>query len=173
MKIVVDLDGVIISLPPSYKDKDKVIFDYNMVEFLKHRKRLGDYIIIFSSNGMNSNNNDIGKVYTKNYVRIFNLLKDNDVPFDELILGKPNADIYIDDKAIRYTKYYNLNLPYFIITAAGAGNRTKDISNLPKPVIPILGKPMLYWAMKSLPLDIAQKIILIYRDDIVLETFKT
>lgn len=164
MKLVIDLDGVIRKLPNS-KDDKSYILDQKMIEFLRYRKKLGDYIVIFTASGMSSNNNDIGKVYTKNYVAIYNMLKEHEVPFDELILGKPNADIYIDDKAVRYNSNLDLKLPTFIITAAGRGRRTREISNLPKPIIPVANKPMMYWALKSLPLDIANRIILLYRDE--------
>lgn len=170
MRIVVDLDGVVLSLPD--ESKGEGILNQKMKEFLIERKRLGDYIVIFSSNGMNTYKNDLGKVYTNRYVKIYNLLVQNGIPFDELILGKPNADIYIDDKAIRYSSIMDLKLPTFIITAAGQGKRTKSISDLPKPIIPVLGKPLIYWAFKSLPLDIANKIVFLYRDDRVQDIAK-
>lgn len=172
MKIVVDLDGVIIELPPSRQEKDNVKVNWEMVNFLKYRKKLGDYIIILSATGMRSNNNDLGKVYTNNYVKVYNLLKSLDIPFDELILGKPDADLYIDDKAIRYGKKFQTDQPNFIITAAGLGKRIKELSDLPKAIVPVLNKPMMYYALKSLPLDIADKIVLIYRDERVFSTAK-
>jgi capsule biosynthesis phosphatase len=170
MKIVVDLDGVIIGFPSSKKDKE-VRVNEEMVKWLRKRKSYGDYIVIHTARGMRSNNNDLGKVYTKHYVEIYEMLKSKNIPFDELILGKPNADIYIDDKAVRfdYSIYKEKFLPNFIITAAGEGKRLSHIGK--KPLINLKGKTIMEWAISSLPLDISNKIYFLYKDDEIEKKF--
>jgi len=53
-----------------------------------------------------------------------------------------------------------------VIPMAGRGRRFVDAGYLvPKPLIPVLGSPMFAWALKSLPLDLAKRVIFICLED--------
>ena len=53
-----------------------------------------------------------------------------------------------------------------VIPMAGRGLRFVDAGYLvPKPLIPVFGSPMFTWALKSLPLDLAQRVIFICLED--------
>lgn len=53
-----------------------------------------------------------------------------------------------------------------VIPAAGRGTRFATAGmNIPKPIIPVLGIPMLYWAIASFNLDLVSKLVIITRDD--------
>ncbi len=41
------------------------------------------------------------------------LLNKNDIPFDQLIMGKPIGDYWIDDRAIKFESWENLIKKYF------------------------------------------------------------
>ena len=53
-----------------------------------------------------------------------------------------------------------------VIPMAGAGSRfVKAGFNVPKPLIHVYDKPMYYWAVHSLPLQLASRLIFIIRQD--------
>ena len=55
---------------------------------------------------MTTHNNNIGKVMKDIGVITFKTLDDFNIPYDEIIFGKPIADVYIDDKSINpYTRH--------------------------------------------------------------------
>lgn len=72
----------------------------NKIILLKSR---GAYIIIHTARRMRTHKGnvqnvilDVGKI-TQGWLESYN------VPYDELVFGKPDADLYIDDKAINVT----------------------------------------------------------------------
>lgn len=49
-----------------------------------------------------------------------------------------------------------------VMPMAGRGARFKEIGiDIPKPLIPVMGKPMYSWAMESLPLKLAKRVIFV------------
>jgi dTDP-glucose pyrophosphorylase len=53
-----------------------------------------------------------------------------------------------------------------VMPMAGRGSRFADVGHtLPKPLIPVRGRPMYAWAMDSLPLALAKKVIFICLDE--------
>jgi len=53
-----------------------------------------------------------------------------------------------------------------VIPMAGRGTRFRQADyKIPKPLIPILGQPMYAWAMKSLPLGLADQLIFLCLDE--------
>ena len=61
---------------------------------------MGNYIIYFTARGMGSCKGDPRLAYEKYYEYTINQLNIWGCKYHELYLGKPNADIYIDDHAI-------------------------------------------------------------------------
>ena len=57
-------------------------------------------IILHTSRGMNSCKGDVQLAEQKNRPTLEKWLKEHDVPYDQIIFGKPLADAYIDDKAV-------------------------------------------------------------------------
>ena len=70
-----------------------------MINLAKKLKNDGHTIIIYTARRMATHQNNIGAVI-KDIGRItFDTLEKFDIPYDELIFGKPIGDIYIDDRA--------------------------------------------------------------------------
>lgn len=67
----------------------------------------GAKIIIYTSRGMNSCNGDAALAERKNRDTIEKWLSKNRVPYDEIIFGKPLADVYIDDKGMSAESFKN------------------------------------------------------------------
>jgi NDP-sugar pyrophosphorylase family protein len=90
------------------------------------------------------------------------------VPYDELIFGKPHADIYIDDLGIEFSTKDKLDKkieslqPYIVIPMAGYGKRFKAAGvSKPKFMIEVKNKTLFEWSLDSLPVEISKKIIFV------------
>lgn len=84
----------------------------DMIELLKKYKNDGFEIIISTSRNMRTYNCSVGKITANTLPIIFEWLKKNEVPFDEIQVGKPwcgNDGFYIDDKAIRPSEFLSLS----------------------------------------------------------------
>jgi len=110
-KIIIDLDKTLTkddSLS-SYKDKKPKI---EVVNKLKSYKSLGFTITIFSARNMKTFEGNIGIINVKTLPEIIEWLEKNDIPFDEVLVGKPwcgEGGFYVDDKAIRPQEFIDLN----------------------------------------------------------------
>jgi len=54
---------------------------------------------------MKTENGNIDAIYKHHYISTYNWLTKWNIPFDKLVLGKPYADMYIDDKAIFHKEW--------------------------------------------------------------------
>lgn len=99
LRIVFDLDNTIVTYPRKYKDYSTVGLYKNIVDFIRELKKQDHYIIIHTARKMVSANHSIEIAKTMIGDSIESFLNEHNIPFDEIILGKPFGDIYIDDKA--------------------------------------------------------------------------
>ena len=76
--------------------------DLNVVTLIQQLKSLGAEIIIYTARGSKTGIDFRGLTTVQLHVW--------GVPFDELHLGKPYADVYIDDKAINAISWKNRQL---------------------------------------------------------------
>ena len=67
------------------------------------------YIIIICKHISSSHNNNVGKIIANQSPIVLEWLNKHQIPYDEIHFGKPLADFYIDDKAIRLTNWENFN----------------------------------------------------------------
>ena len=96
----IDIDGVLCATEKSNYNKSKPnILAINKVNQLYNK---GNKIIVFTARYMGRNNNDIAKAKAEGYELTVKQLKDWNVKYHELIMGKPSYDIIIDDKAYNY-----------------------------------------------------------------------
>jgi len=96
MKIVFDLDGTLCtSTDGNYSDAKPLGARISRVNQLYDD---GNHITIFTARGMGRTGGDVSKakIMFENLTR--EQLNNWGVRFHDLILGKPSADIYIDDK---------------------------------------------------------------------------
>jgi capsule biosynthesis phosphatase len=109
MRISVDLDGVIAQLKApdqTYADVEPVA---GAVERLRELRAAGHYIIINSARNMATCEANLGRVI-KNVGKVtLDWLDRHDVEYDEIFFGKPNADVYIDDRAVRFIEWSQLS----------------------------------------------------------------
>lgn len=77
------------------------------IERLREAHRKGWYITIFTARHMRSCNNDTEFAFNKLGQVTADWLDLNEVPFDQLVFGKPYGMWYIDDKAMTIETFLN------------------------------------------------------------------
>ena len=82
----VDLDGVLCKETKPYSKAEPLTENIELLKNLKNSKNVK--IIIHTARRERDRNITL------------KWLKNNGVPFDKLVMGKPRADFYIDDRAI-------------------------------------------------------------------------
>ena len=92
MKLVIDLDGTICSEEKQFS-RSLAIPIKGAAESLRLLKADGHIIIIYSARAW------------AEYEMTVEWLKLNDIPYDQLILGKPQGDYWIDDRAIEFNSW--------------------------------------------------------------------
>lgn len=111
-KLIIDLDNTITIHDDSpYENKPVNI---SIVEKMKEYKNKGYTIVIFTARNMKTFDGNIGKINIHTLPKIIDWLKRNDIPFDEIIVGKPwcgHDGFYIDDRAIRPSEFAKLTPP--------------------------------------------------------------
>lgn len=105
MRIVVDLDGTLcpIKAPEqSYADLTPLP---GAVERLRELRARHHYVIIVTARNMATCESNLGRVL-KNVGRLtLEWLDRYGIEYDEIHFGKPNADVYIDDRAVRFADW--------------------------------------------------------------------
>jgi capsule biosynthesis phosphatase len=110
LRICFDLDNTLVTYPTIPNDYSSVKPIVKNIQLLHNLKNNGHEIIIYTARRMVTHKNNIGKVIKDIALVTINSLEKYGIPYDELIFGKPIADIYIDDRAIN--PYIN-NISYF------------------------------------------------------------
>jgi len=125
---------------------------------------------------MRTCNGDVSKVIEKIGKITEDWLEKWKVPYDELIFGKPHADIYIDDLGIEFSTKDKLDKkieslqPYIVIPMAGHGKSFKDAGiSQPKFMIEVQNKTLFEWSLDSLQVEISRYIFFICLEEHVKE----
>jgi len=110
LRICFDLDNTLVTYPTIVGDYSTVKPINNNITLLKNLKNDGHEIIIYTARRMKTHNGNVGKVIKDIAAVTIDTLEKFNIDYDELIFGKPIADIYIDDRAIN--PYIN-DISYF------------------------------------------------------------
>jgi capsule biosynthesis phosphatase len=105
MRIVIDLDGTICPIKESGESYAKLKPIPGAVEKLNELREAGHYIIIQTARNMATQQGNLGKVMQNIGKITLDWLVQHSVPYDEIYFGKPNAHIYIDDRAFRFQSW--------------------------------------------------------------------
>lgn len=112
MRLCIDIDGTICHTNgTSYEDATP---NELAIEAIRKLKQKGHYIILHTARGSKTGI-DFGEL-TQKQMELWN------VPFDELKLGKPYADLYIDDKA------FDANMWHEFLNAPNLSRKTSNSS---------------------------------------------
>lgn len=124
--IVIDLDDTLTVAGVS--DYPDAPVRQDVVAQLRHYRAQGFKITILTARNMRTYAGDIAKIKEFTLPVIIDWLARNDVPYDDVVVGKPwcgNEGFYIDDKAIRPDEFTRLS--YDEICALVNINTKRDI----------------------------------------------
>ena len=107
MRICIDIDGTICETRAPNQTYSSVAPLKDAIRIIKELKNNGHYIILYTARHMKTCNHNVGLVIARQGKTLLSWLDDNKIPYDEIIFGKPLADIYIDDKACKFTNNWN------------------------------------------------------------------
>lgn len=101
---VFDIDGTLCPIKRKDEKYEDLVPYSDMLDKLRYYKNNGAKIILFTSRNMNSYNGNIGLINKNTAVTLTKWLEKWDIPFDEIIYGKPwpgHKGFYVDDRTVR------------------------------------------------------------------------
>ncbi|WP_028869041.1 capsular biosynthesis protein [Psychromonas arctica] len=110
-KLIVDLDGTITKADTN--DYINVSPNLEVIKQLRYYKELGYSITIHTARNMRTYEGNVGKINIFTLPIITAWLEKHQVPFDEILVGKPwcgHDGFYIDDRAIRPSEFSALSI---------------------------------------------------------------
>ena len=101
IRICFDLDNTLVTYPRIKDDYTSVEPIQKNIEYLKFLKQQGNTIIIYTARRMRTHNGNVGSIVADVGSITLDTLNKFDIPYDELYFGKPYANFYIDDLAVK------------------------------------------------------------------------
>lgn len=133
VKIVFDVDDTICSNVRRL-GYENCVPDYEVIRKINFlHDELGFIISFHTARGMVSCNGDIDKIIKKNKKVLEDWLAKHDVHYDELIFGKPIADLYVDDKALDVVDFKKEE--FGVLHGGGSGQSIYRIGKMVKKFI--------------------------------------
>ena len=108
--IVMDLDNTISFTKNGDYSAAKV--DIEVVAKMREYKEMGFKIIIHSARNMRTYDGNLGLINANTLPVVMRWLDDNDIPYDEILMGKPWCGFdgfYVDDKSVRPNEFKELS----------------------------------------------------------------
>jgi len=109
-RLIVDLDGTLTQANTS--DYANVLPRLDVIEQLRSYHSQGFEIVISTARNMRTHKGNVGKINIHTLPTIIAWLDQHQVPYDEIIVGKPwcgHEGFYIDDRAIRPSEFARLS----------------------------------------------------------------
>lgn len=172
---IFDIDGTICPIKTKDMKYEDIVPNFEMIKKIKDYKKYGAKIVLFTSRNMNSYNGNLGLINKNTAKILLNWLEKWQIPFDELIYGKPwpgFKGFYIDDRAVRPNEFLDKPLDELeiicknsqvknkdenqknldiVITMAGSGSRFSEAGySIPKFMIEAKGRTLFEWSLTSL-----------------------
>ena len=108
-----DLDNTLVTYPKVKDDYKTIKPIIKNIKFLNFLHSQGHHIIIYTARRMRTHNGNIKKVKKEIEKLTLDQLKLFKIRYDELVLGKPYANFYIDDLSINPIENLNTKLGYY------------------------------------------------------------
>lgn len=105
MRICIDLDGVICRLREPGQDYADLEPVPGAVEKLRQLKAAGHTIIVYTARHMKTCQGNVGMVIARQGRVTLDWLARHGIEYDEIHFGKPYAQVYIDDNAMRFESW--------------------------------------------------------------------
>lgn len=108
--LIIDLDGTIcVAGDDGYQNAIPI---EGIIDRLNEYRLLGFRIVIHTSRNMRTFNGAVGRINVETLPVILDWLRRYEVPFDEVIVGKPwcgYEGFYVDDRAVRPDEFRDLS----------------------------------------------------------------
>jgi capsule biosynthesis phosphatase len=102
MRLCIDLDGVVCELRKPGENYADLKAKPGAIETLRALRAAGHTIILMTARHMKTCSGNVGLVLARQGKVTLDWLAANGIEYDEIHFGKPHADIYIDDNALRF-----------------------------------------------------------------------
>lgn len=106
--LVVDVDDTVCFTPGF--DYASSISNEPVVAKLREARDLGWRIVLYTARGQGRSGGRIETVAADVFEEVRSFCGRFDVPFDEIVVGKPLARWYVDDKALRPGEFVDMDL---------------------------------------------------------------
>lgn len=113
LSFIFDIDGTICPIKGKDEKYEDLVPFPEMVEKIREYKKGGARIILFTSRNMNTYKGNIGMINANTAKIILAWLDKWDIPYDEIIYGKPwpgHKGFYVDDRTIRPNEFLNMTV---------------------------------------------------------------
>ena len=104
-RVVIDLDGTICPIKEPDETYDSLLPLPGAVDRIRELRAAGYYVIIVTARNMATCEGNLGRVMKNVGQLTLNWLSQHGVEYDEIFFGKPNADLYIDDRGLRFRSW--------------------------------------------------------------------
>ncbi len=102
LRICIDLDGTICEFKKAGETYADVLPKPGAKDMIDGLKAQGHTIIIHTARNMGSQGHNVGKVIANVGKITLDWFEKHEIQYDEIFFGKPNADITIDDRVLRF-----------------------------------------------------------------------
>lgn len=99
-RFVFDLDNTLVTYPRISGDYTSVEPIQDTISYLQKLKEAGHHIIVYTARRMRTHNGNVGGVVADIGKITIDTLSKFNIPYDELVFGKPYAHHYIDDLCV-------------------------------------------------------------------------
>lgn len=113
LTFVFDIDGTICPIKEKTERYEDIIPFHDICEKIREYKRAGARIVLFTSRNMNSYGGNLGLINAHTAPILQEWLKKWDIPYDEIIYGKPwpgHYGFYVDDRTVRPNEFLSKTL---------------------------------------------------------------
>ena len=104
-RIAIDLDGTICPIKRPDESYGDLVPLPGAVEGIRALRRAGYVVVIVTARNMATCEGNLGRVMKNVGLLTLTWLAQHGVEYDEIYFGKPNADLYIDDRAMRFSSW--------------------------------------------------------------------
>ncbi|MBQ6533622.1 MAG: HAD hydrolase family protein [Opitutales bacterium] len=109
LRICIDLDGTICEIRRAGETYADVAVKAGAAEKIKALHDAGHTIVINTARNMGSTGHNVGLALKNVGQTTFEWLEKHGIVYDEIFFGKPNADITIDDRVLRFSDWSKID----------------------------------------------------------------
>tara|TARA_Y100000389_G_C17471116_1_gene531041 strand:+ start:7774 stop:9627 length:1854 start_codon:yes stop_codon:yes gene_type:complete len=134
-RVCFDLDSTLVGPPVVQGDYSTCQPIQKNIDLCNYLRRMNHYIIIHTARRMRTHGGNVGAVVKDVGKITIQCLENLGIQYDELLFGKPYADVYIDDKAVNANDDLQKMLGFYMESF-----ETRAFNSIETNVLPIITK---------------------------------